>query len=88
MEVINTETKIKEGNINSSDELNPFMKGAMTLATRSKAKIMPFYIDGSYNLFSKERLLIRVGESFIVDNMKEKELEECLKTKIYELKKK
>ena len=71
-----------------SDELKPFVKGAMTLAIRSKAKIMPFYIGGSYNLFANDKLTIRVGESFVADSMKENELETCLKNKIYELKKK
>ena len=77
-----------EGEINDSDELKKFMKGAMTLAVRSKSKIMPFAITGSYNLFTKDRLTIRVGESFETEGMKEKELEGYLKNKILELKKK
>ena len=78
----------REGEINDSDELKKFMKGAMTLAVRSKSKIMPFAITGSYNLFTKDRLTIRVGESFETEGMKEKELEGYLKNKILELKKK
>ena len=64
------------------------MNGAMTLAIRSKSKIMPFAITGSYNLFSNDRLTIRVGDAFEIEGMKEKELEKCLKNKILELKKK
>ena len=77
-----------EGEINSSDELKPFQAGAMTLAIKSKSKVMPFAITGDYNLFSKDHLTIRVGESFDAEDMKEEELERYLKNKILELKKK
>ncbi len=77
-----------EGEINDSDELKPFLPGSMVLAKRSKANIMPFAITGSYNLFKGDRLKINVGEPFVAENMEVDELEECLRNKIYELKKK
>ena len=77
-----------EGEVNNSDELKPFLPGSLVLAKRSRADIMPFAITGSYNLFKGDRLRINVGEPFVADNMEIDELEECIRNKIYELKKK
>lgn len=77
-----------EGDINNSDELKPFHKGAMMVALRSHAKIMPFAISGSYNLFQNDRLTLKVGEAFETYNMNEQDLSQHLKEKIYELKRK
>lgn len=77
-----------EGEINSEEELKPFLPGALVLAKRSGAKIMPFAITGSYNLFKNDPLKINVGEPFIANTMDESELDNYLRNKIYELKKK
>jgi 1-acyl-sn-glycerol-3-phosphate acyltransferase len=77
-----------EGEINKEKELKPFVTGALTLAIRSKAKIMPFAITGSYNLFKGDRLTINVGNPFIPNNLNQVELATLLHEKIYELKKK
>ncbi len=77
-----------EGEINNEEELKEFLPGALVLAKRSGAKIMPFAITGSYNIFKKEPLRINVGEPFIPIGMNERELDTYLRNKIYELKKK
>ena len=77
-----------EGEINDSDELKPFMPGAMTLAVRSGAKIMPFAITGSYNIFKGDPLKINVGEPFIANIKNTDVFEKVLKKRIIDLKKK
>lgn len=77
-----------EGEINNEEELKKFLPGALILAKRSGAKIMPFAITGSYNIFKREPLRINVGEPFIPTGMDERTLDTYLRNKIYELKKK
>ena len=77
-----------EGEINNEDELKPFVPGAMTLATKSKTNIIPFAITGSYNLIKGDKLKISFGDMFSAAGMNNEELEEYLKNKIYELKRK
>ena len=77
-----------EGEINNEEELKKFLPGALILAKRSGAKIMPFAITGSYNIFKREPLRINVGKPFIPTGMDERTLDTYLRNKIYELKKK
>ena len=74
-----------EGTRNKTDNgLLTFKRGAVTLAQKTNAYIVPFGTTGDYRLRSNN-LKIRYGKPFKVDNMSLQEANERLKKEIEEL---
>ena len=77
-----------EGTRNKTDKfLLPFKFGAVSMAKKTGAKIVPFGISGDYNFRSKN-LKIYFGEPFSVDDLDLEKANEILANKIGELMKK
>jgi len=71
-----------EGTRNKTDQkLLPFKYGAVSMAIKTSATIVPFGISGEYKFRSKN-LKIKIGKPFKVDNMTYEEANELLKEKI------
>ena len=74
-----------EGTRNKTDKfLLPFKFGAVSMAKKTGAKIVPFGISGDYNFRSKN-LKIYFGEPFSVDDLDLEKANEILANKIGEL---
>lgn len=74
-----------EGTRNKTKErLLPFKKGAVVMAQKTKAKIVPFAITGEYKLFKKS-LKIKVGKPVDVSNLSKEDANEYLKNEILKL---
>ena len=74
-----------EGTRNRTKELLlPFKYGAVSMASKTDAYIVPFGISGTYKFRSKD-LVIRIGKPFKVNNMTLEEANDKLKEKITSL---
>jgi len=74
-----------EGTRNKTNEkLLPFKFGAVSLAKKTNAYIVPFGISGNYKFRSKN-LVIKIGKPFKVENMDLEEANNILKEKILSL---
>ena len=74
-----------EGTRNKTKEkLLPFKFGAVSMAKKTDATIVPVGITGEYKFRSKD-LTIKIGKPFKIDNMTLEEANNSLKDKILEL---
>ena len=74
-----------EGTRNKTKEtLLPFKYGAVSMAKKTDAYILPVGISGEYKFRSKN-LIVRIGKPFKITNMELDEANELLKNKILEL---
>ena len=74
-----------EGTRNRTDDiLLPFKHGAMSMAKKTDAWVVPVAVKGKFKFRSKD-LEIRYGRPFKVDNMTVEKATEKLKSKILEL---
>lgn len=74
-----------EGTRNRTKEkLLPFKYGAVSIASKTNALIIPFGISGKYKFRSKD-LCIKIGKPFSVNNLTYEEANKLLKEKIMEL---
>ena len=74
-----------EGTRNRTKEkLLPFKYGAVSMASKTKALIVPFGISGKYKFRSKV-LCIKIGKPINVNNLTYEEANKLLKEKIMEL---
>lgn len=74
-----------EGTRNRTKEkLLPFKYGAVSMASKTNALIIPFGISGKYKFRSKD-LCIKIGKPFSVNNLTYEEANKLLKEKIMEL---
>lgn len=74
-----------EGTRNKTKEtLLPFKYGAVSMAKKTDAYILPVGITGEYKFRSKD-LTVRIGKPFKITNMELEEANELLKNKILEL---
>lgn len=74
-----------EGTRNKTNQkLLPFKYGAVSMASKTNATIVPFGISGKYKFRSKN-LTIRIGKPFEINNMTLEEANELLKEKITSL---
>lgn len=74
-----------EGTRNRTKEkLLPFKYGAVSMASKTNALIVPFGISGKYKFRSKD-LCIKIGKPFSVNNLTYEEANKLLKEKIMEL---
>ena len=74
-----------EGTRNRTKELLlPFKYGAVSMASKTDAYIVPFGISGTYKFRSKD-LVIRIGKPFKVENMSLDEANDKLREKISSL---
>ena len=74
-----------EGTRNKTKEkLLPFKFGAVSMAKKTDATIVPVGITGEYKFRSKD-LTIKIGKPFKIDNMTLEEANNLLKDKILEL---
>jgi 1-acyl-sn-glycerol-3-phosphate acyltransferase len=74
-----------EGTRNRTKEkLLPFKFGAVSMAHKTNASIVPVGITGEYKFRSKD-LTIKIGKPFKINNMTLEEANELLKNKILEL---
>ena len=68
----------------TKDKLLPFKFGAVSMAKKTNAYIVPVGIKGDYKFRSKN-LIIKIGLPFKIDNMTLEEANDLLKGKILEL---
>ncbi len=68
----------------TKDLLLPFKFGAVSMASKTNAQIVPFGISGTYKFRSKD-LTIRIGKPFKIENMNLEEANDLLKEKITSL---
>ena len=74
-----------EGTRNKTKEkLLPFKYGAVSMAKKTNAYILPVGITGEYKFRSKD-LTVRIGKPFKINDMTLEEANELLKNKILEL---
>lgn len=74
-----------EGTRNRTKEkLLPFKYGAVSMAQKTNAYLLPVGISGEYKFRSKN-LIIKIGKPFKIENMKLEEANQLLKEKILEL---
>ena len=74
-----------EGTRNKTTELLlPFKFGTVSLASKTKAYIVPFAITGDY-VFRSKNLTIRIGQPFKIDNMSLEEANDKLYNEIKSL---
>lgn len=74
-----------EGTRNKTEEiLLPFKYGAVSMAKKTDAYILPVGISGEYKFRSKN-LIVKIGKPFKITNMELDEANELLKNKILEL---
>ena len=79
------ETVKKKGNEPIENEhLLPFKFGAVSMAQKTNATIVPFAVTGDYEI-GNDNLTVRFGEPFKVGNMTLEEANEQLRSKILEL---
>ena len=79
------ETVKKKGNeVIENEELLPFKFGAVSMAQKTNATIVPFAVTGDYEI-GNDNLTVRFGEPFKVGNMTLEEANEQLRSKILEL---
>ncbi len=83
--IIAKETVKKKGNeVIENEELLPFKFGAVSMAQKTNATIVPFAVTGDYEI-GNDNLTVRFGEPFKVGNMTLEEANEQLRSKILEL---
>lgn len=83
--IIAKETVQKKGNVViENEELLPFKFGAVSMAQKTNATIVPFAVTGDYEI-GNDNLTVRFGEPFKVGNMTLEEANEQLRSKILEL---
>ena len=83
--IIAKETVKKKGNeVIETEELLPFKFGAVSMAQKTNATIVPFAVTGDYEI-GNDNLTVRFGEPFKVGNMTLEEANEQLRSKILEL---
>lgn len=68
----------------TKDLLLPFKFGAVSMASKTNAQIVPVGISGTYKFRSKD-LTIRIGKPFKIDDMSLEEANNLLKEKITKL---
>ena len=68
----------------TKDKLLPFKYGAVSMASKTGAKIVPFGITGEYKFRSKN-LVVRIGKPFEMGNMTYDEGNEKLRMEILSL---
>ena len=74
-----------EGTRNKTEnDLLPFKLGAVTMAKKTNAKIIPFAIKGKYKLFRKG-LKIEIGKPISVTNLEKEEANKILENEILKL---
>ncbi|MBQ2872469.1 MAG: 1-acyl-sn-glycerol-3-phosphate acyltransferase [Bacilli bacterium] len=74
-----------EGTRNKTDEvLLPFKYGAVSMAKKTDAYILPVGISGEYK-FRSDNLIVKIGKPFKINNMELEEANNLLKDKILEL---
>ena len=74
-----------EGTRNRTKEkLLPFKYGAVSMAQKTQAYLLPVGITGEYKFRSKN-LIIKIGKPFKIENMSLEEANQLLKDKILEL---
>ncbi len=65
-----------EGKLSRNGELNPFFPGAAYIGIKSKAPIIPLYIDGTYKAFRRDnnflkwpKICVIIGEKFSLNGV-------------------
>ncbi|OQB16371.1 MAG: 1-acyl-sn-glycerol-3-phosphate acyltransferase [Candidatus Omnitrophica bacterium ADurb.Bin205] len=65
-----------EGKLSRNGELNPFLSGAAYIGIKSKAPIIPLYIDGTYKAFRQDnnflkwpKICVIIGEKFSLNGV-------------------
>lgn len=90
-----------EGKLAKNGELNPFLAGIVYIGIKSKAPIIPLYIDGTYQFFKRgynflklPKICVIIGEKFYLNGLYNpaykndiKSFSEFVKNRIAELKK-